>query len=486
MKRVNTFEVVPQTENVKECLLRLLDASASLWNELTYERRQNYFGDGDVWDTSEYRGRYNGVVGSATVQQVTRKNSEAWRSFFALKEKGEYANPPSYWGNEEDGRELRTYIRNNQYTIRWGKRSRLEIHVGQELKDEYGLGYHERLCLEVRGNPKWDGKQGRLELEYDEVSDTFRAFQPVTVPDSRLDSRKLEEFPEVENGSRFRNSPLASHEAALDVGANNLVACSTTAGNQYLYDGRELFGRFRETTDEIARLQSKLRKGRYSSKRIQRLYRQRTKRRDHAQNALVRDLVERLYDEGVATVYVGDLTDVLETHWSVRANEKTHNFWAFLATGERAWIDPETGDTIKGEPLYDDVIFHRVIEDFMIQTGDPTGTGRGGPGYQFDDEFHHELRHDEGVLSMANSGPDTNGSQFFITLGPQPHLDDRHSVFGKVTDVSASDASGGLEDERSESSSGMDVVREIGDVNTNANDQPKEDVVLESVSVDDE
>jgi len=93
MKRANTFEVVPQTENDKECLLRLLDASASLWNELTYERRQNYFGDGDVWDTSEYRGRYNGVVGSATVQQVTRKNSEAWRSFFALKEKGEYANP---------------------------------------------------------------------------------------------------------------------------------------------------------------------------------------------------------------------------------------------------------------------------------------------------------------------------------------------------------------------------------------------------------
>ncbi|GAA0668756.1 hypothetical protein GCM10009020_13260 [Natronoarchaeum mannanilyticum] len=174
MKRVNTFDVVPQTENDKECLLRLLDASASLWNELTYERRQNYFGDSDVWDTSEYRGRYNGVVGSATIQQVTRKNSEAWRSFFALKEKGKDPNPPSYWGNEEDGRELRTYIRNNQYTIQWGKRSRLEIPVGQELKDEYGLGYYERLRLEVRGNPKWDGKQGRLELEYDEMSDTFR------------------------------------------------------------------------------------------------------------------------------------------------------------------------------------------------------------------------------------------------------------------------------------------------------------------------
>jgi len=87
------LRIVPQTENDKGCLLRLLDASASLWNELTYERRQNYFGDGDVWDTSEYRGQYNGVIGSATVQQVTRKNSEAWRSFFALKEKGENANP---------------------------------------------------------------------------------------------------------------------------------------------------------------------------------------------------------------------------------------------------------------------------------------------------------------------------------------------------------------------------------------------------------
>lgn len=90
-----------------------------------------------------------------------------------------------------------------------------------------------------------------------------------------------------------------------------------------------MFERFRETTGEIARLQSKLREGRHSSNRIRQLYRQRTKRRDHAQNALTRDLVERLYEEGVATIYVGDLTGVLETYWSVRVNEKTHNFWAF-------------------------------------------------------------------------------------------------------------------------------------------------------------
>jgi len=87
---------------------------------------------------------------------------------------------------------------------------------------------------------------------------------------------------------------------------------------------------------------------------------------------------------------------------------------------------------VRGDALYNDVKFHRVIEGFMIQGGDPTESGRGGPGYEFEDEFHEDLRHDgPGVLSMANSGPDTNGSQFFITLDAQPHLDDRHAVFGR-------------------------------------------------------
>jgi len=146
-----------------------------------------------------------------------------------------------------------------------------------------------------------------------------------------------------------------------------------------------------------------------------------------------------------------------------RAPNTVENFVG-LATGEQAWEHPETGEEIE-EPLYDDIPVHRVIEEFMVQTGDPTGTGRGGPGYTFDDEFHPELRHDSaGMVSMANRGPDTNGSQFFITLAAQPHLDDKHAVFGEVVD-------------------GMDVVEALGNVETDSNDRPTSAVTLESVEV---
>lgn len=157
----------------------------------------------------------------------------------------------------------------------------------------------------------------------------------------------------------------------------------------------------------------------------------------------------------------GDITIKL---FEARAPETVANFVG-LATGKRTWKDPDSGDS-RNDPYYDGVIFHRIIDGFMLQGGDRTGTGRGGPGYQFADEFHPDLRHDRvGRLSMANAGPNTNGSQFFITLRKTPHLNDKHAVFGQVVD-------------------GMDVVREIGSVETDAGDRPKEDVVIESVDVE--
>lgn len=121
--------------------------------------------------------------------------------------------------------------------------------------------------------------------------------------------------------------------------------------------------------------------------------------------------------------------------------------------------------TEKEGPFYDGLTFHRVISGFVIQGGCPQGTGTGGPGYRFTDEFDATLRHDaEGILSMANAGPNTNGSQFFVTLGPTPHLNDRHSVFGRVTQ-------------------GIEIVRAIGGVVTGPMDRPVEPVVIEKLTI---
>ncbi len=157
-----------------------------------------------------------------------------------------------------------------------------------------------------------------------------------------------------------------------------------------------------------------------------------------------------------------------------RTPETVANFVG-LATGTIDWKDPKTGKSMQGTPMYDGIRFHRVIPGFMVQVGDPLSRhtdadskarwGTGGPGYRFADEIHRELRHDApGMLSMANAGPGTNGSQFFITDARTPHLDGKHAVFGRVV-------------------VGQDVVSRIANVPRGANDRPTVDQLIERAEI---
>jgi peptidyl-prolyl cis-trans isomerase A (cyclophilin A) len=158
----------------------------------------------------------------------------------------------------------------------------------------------------------------------------------------------------------------------------------------------------------------------------------------------------------------GDITCML---YAKRAPITVANFVG-LAEGSKTWIHPATGK-MENKPLYSGTIFHRVIPNFMIQGGDPLGSGFGGPGYRFQDEFDDFLTFaGPGRLAMANSGPGTNGSQFFITVAPTPWLNGRHTVFGQVM-------------------SGMEVVEAITSVEKDANDKPIEPVVLKRVLIKD-
>lgn len=186
---------------------------------------------------------------------------------------------------------------------------------------------------------------------------------------------------------------------------------------------------------------------------------------------IVKSEVERLHEDmgGLKTgdrVYATIRTNLgemkAELYWQ-EAPATVANFVG-LARGTKSWTDPKTNQASSAS-LYAGTIFHRVIPGFMIQGGDPLGTGTGGPGFSFKDEFNPKLRHDApGVLSMANAGPNSNGSQFFITDAPAPFLNNRHSVFGKVIE-------------------NMELVSKIALMPRGANDRPNQDVVIKEIAI---
>jgi len=165
----------------------------------------------------------------------------------------------------------------------------------------------------------------------------------------------------------------------------------------------------------------------------------------------------------VYATFKTSMGDIVVQLFEDKAPNTVANFVG-LANGSKEWTDPKTQEKVK-KPLYSGTIFHRVIPGFMIQGGDPLGNGTGGPGYRFADEFHPDLKHSKaGILSMANAGPNTNGSQFFITHVATPNLDNRHSVFGEVI-------------------RGQDVVVAIGNVPRDFNNRPVKDVTIKEIVI---
>ncbi|QGX93811.1 transposase [Haloplanus rallus] len=341
-QRTNTYTAEATSNRYRQCLFDWLAAHAPLWNQITYRRRQAYFSDdGDVWDAdyTDLYDEYAPILGKATCQQIARKNSEAWRSHFRLLDKyhddsgptvTEKPSPPGYWGTRDEGYELHGLVRNDLYTFDWDEnRSTLEFGVGDVLEDRYDFEHNERVTLEVRGNPQWDSDDSRLELIYDEHAAQLRVQHPVRIRPDNLQQQRKDAF------THTLDSENTTQAAAIDVGANNTLAVVTEGGETAVYHARPEFNRFQSHSERIATLQSELPEEEYTSHRIKRLYDERSRKRNHSRDAAVKHVTDWLLERNVDTVYVGDLADVLDTHWSADVNEKTHAFWSHRQLLER-------------------------------------------------------------------------------------------------------------------------------------------------------
>lgn len=301
MRRTNTFIVRPSKAE-EPVLYALLDNSARLYNELNYQRRQSYFAGSISWDYDELYHYYKKLIGSTTAQQIVRKNTESWKSYFALLNrwyagelKANKPRPPGYWKDRGTGkRVLRTIIRNDSYSF---------TEEGECLKLPF------KLKLTWRGNNKWHGKQGRLEIAYDALKKVYRCYQPVEV-------KPLHE-------------PKGNKVAYIDLGVKCPIVVNIE-GNVWGYKANRMLSDWWYWTHRISETQAELATiDRKSSKKLRILYRKRQVRFRDSVNKIIADCVKRCWEEGVAEIVCGDLKDIrASAKFSKKSNAMIHNFWS--------------------------------------------------------------------------------------------------------------------------------------------------------------
>jgi len=299
MKRTNTFDLNPGKE--EEAILReWADNCARMYNEINYKRRQSFFSGEFDWDTDEFYHKYKKSVGSATAQQIIRKNDEAWKSFFALLKaykKGKIddkPHPPGYWKDRATGtRILRIFVRNDSYSI-----DRKYLRLGFGLK------------IRWRGKNKWSGKPGRLEIVYDTLSGRWVCYMPVEV-DQPL------------------HQPIGNKTVDVDLGVKCPIFASVE-GETWGYKANSILADWWYLTNRIAKLQKELEKtGKKTSKSLRKMYRKRKRRFRAKINKIVADFVRKCWERGVAEIVCGDLRDIRNSaKFNKKSNSMIHNFWS--------------------------------------------------------------------------------------------------------------------------------------------------------------
>ena len=320
MKRANIFKLSP-TEGGRKRLFELADNCSRMYNEINFKRRQSFFRGKIDWNTDEFYHRYKKLVGSATAQQIIIKNNESWKSFFALIKAykagkiEDRPHPPGYWKDRTTGkRTLRVLIRNDTYRL--GDKY-LELPFG--------------LRVEWKGKNRWKGKQGRLEIQYDDLSGQWYAFQPVEA--SPL------------------HQPIGNKKAYVDLGVKCPIVANVE-GRVWGYKANSMLAEWWDQTRRIAECQRELhRTGRRSSRKLRKLYRKRKRRLRSKINKIIADFVDRCWVLGVSEIICGDLRGIrASAKFNKKSNSIIHNFWSVGFLYERLKTKTEEyGITVKRE-----------------------------------------------------------------------------------------------------------------------------------------